>query len=127
MNTTIKQFNSIVEDLLQQTTSLLGTKYLFNFKTLLHFNYFLPIDKFTSTMLPYKHYIMTKNASFFMNKDVSLSEYANININNNDIIDLKKIFMNIDNESKDNIWETLQALIILCEERQHYSIKNKTY
>lgn len=119
MNNIVKQFNSIVEDLLEQTTSMLGTKYLFNFKTLLHYNYFLPIDKFTNTMLPYKQYIMAKNTSFFMNKDINNFEYSNIN--NNDIIDLKKIFINIDNESKDNIWESLQALILLCEERQSYN------
>ena len=119
MNNIVKQFNLIVEDLLEQTTSMLGTKYLFNFKTLLHYNYFLPIDKFTNTMLPYKQYIMAKNTSFFMNKDINNFEYSNIN--NNDIIDLKKIFINIDNESKDNIWESLQALILLCEERQSYN------
>ena len=80
----------------------------------------MPIDKFTITMLPYKNYIMTKNTSFFMNKDIKKFEYSNIN--NDDIIDLKKIFINIDNESKDNIWESLQALILLCEERQSYNM-----
>lgn len=117
MNNIVKQFNSIVQDLLEQTTSMLGSKYLFNFKTLIHFNSCLPIDKFTNIMLPYKNYIMTKNTCFFMNKDIKSFEYSNIN--NNDIIDLKKIFLNIDEESKDNIWESLQALILLCEERNN--------
>jgi len=111
----VKQFNSIVEDLLRQTTHLIGTKYLFNFKTIIQFNAILPMEKFTINMLPYKSYIMAKNTDFFMNAEVDLSGYSEINYN--DIIDLKQIFTNIDEESKENIWEILQALVILCEER----------
>ena len=115
MTQIVKQFNSIVEDLLRQTTHLIGTKYLFNFKTIIQFNAILPMDKFTINMLPYKSYIMAKNTDFFMNAEVDLSGYNAINYN--DIIDLKQIFTNIDEESKENIWEILQALVILCEDR----------
>lgn len=111
----IKEFNCIVEDLLKQTTGLIGTKYLFNFKTLIRLNSVLPIEKFTSTMLPYKHYINTKNSDFFMSQ--SINGYSYNNISTNDIIDLQKIFLNIDSESKENIWSILQALIVLCEDR----------
>jgi hypothetical protein len=111
----IKQFNLIVEDLLKQTTYLLGNKYLFNFKTLIQFNAVQPIEKFTIFLYPYKDHIMNKDIDFFINSDIEFSGYNNININ--DIIDLKKIFKNIDDESKDNIWEILQALVLLCEEK----------
>ena len=114
---TVKEFNVIVEDLLKQTTQLIGTKYLFNFKTLTRMNATLPIEKFTTTILPYKKYIMTKNSDFFMEKPID--NYGNIynNISTNDIIDLKNIFLNIDSDSKENIWGILQALVILCEDR----------
>ena len=118
MNTIITQFNLIVEDLLQQTTIMLGTKYLFNFKTIVIFNCSAPIDKFTTIMLPYKEYIMKKNTSFFMNKDIKTHNYST------DIIDLKKIFMTIDDDSKNNIWDSLQALILLCEDRVAINSKN---
>ena len=111
----IKQFNCIVEDLLDQTTYLIGSKYLYNFKILIQFNSVLPIDKFTSGMLPYKQYIMNKDEDFFMSSEIEFDGYNNIDYS--DIIDLKKIFTNINEESKENIWEILQALIMLCEER----------
>jgi hypothetical protein len=124
MTNIIKQFNSIVEDLLRQTTYLIGSKYLYNFKILIQFNSVLPIDKFTSAMLPYKQHIMKKNTDFFMSKDV---EFSYNNINYSDIIDLKKIFTNIDEESKENIWEILQALILLCEERSKHIPISQSY
>ena len=77
----------------------------------------LPIDKFTS-MLPYKKYIMNKDEKFFMSSEIEFDGYNNIGYS--DIIDLKKIFTNINEESKENIWEILQALIMLCEDRSKY-------
>ena len=110
----IKQFNNIVADLLEQTTDLIGQKYLFNFTTIIRFNVAYPIDKFIINMLPLKNHIMAKNIDYFMNGNIDSLEN---NISNNDIIDLKQIFKNIDKHSQENIWEILQALIILCEER----------
>ena len=113
MSDTIKKFNSIVKDLLEQTIDLIGTKYLFNFKLMTKINALAPIEKFTSNMLPYKQYILERDVIFFLNKKYEL----NSNINQNEIIDLQKIFLNIDAESQENIWDTLHVLIILAEER----------
>ena len=118
----IKNFNTIVEDLLKQTTCLIGTKYLFNFKKLIQFNSSLPIQQFTKSMIPYKIHIMNRDTDFFINSNIDLNNYNDINYN--DIINLKQIFLNIDDESKNNIWDTLQALIILCEDRLQY-VTNK--
>jgi hypothetical protein len=116
MTNIIKQFNSIVEDLLLQTTSLIGAKYLFNFKTIILCNSSMPIDKFTVNVLPYKHHIINRNLNFFINQDID--SYSN------DIIDLKNIFLNISEESRNNIWDILHALIILCSERLAYKNNN---
>ena len=113
MSDTIKKFNSIVKDLLEQTIDLIGTKYLFNFKLMVKMNALAPIEKFTSTMLPFKKQILSRDVMFFLNKKYEL----NSNINQNEIIDLQKIFLNIDAESQENIWDTLYVLIILAEER----------
>ena len=116
MSNIIKDFNTIVEDLLIQTTYLVGTKYLFNYRMMVRVNLIAPIENFTENMLHYKNQINNKDIDFFINKNIDCSKY-NIDINNNDIFDLKKIFLNIDEESKENIWRILQALIILCEDR----------
>ena len=115
MSNIIIQFNTIVEDLLQQTTSLVGTKYLFNYKMMVRMNVIAPIEHFTVAMLPYKKYILDKNTDFFLNKRIDCSQSNKITTD--DIFNLKKIFTEIDQESQDNIWNILTALIILCEER----------
>ena len=116
MSHIIKEFNTIAEDLLRQTTCFLGTTYLSKFKTVIIFNSSVPINKYISGFLPYKTYIMNKDTEFFMNTDVSNNKYYN------DMIDLKGIFSTIDDESKDNIWEILQALLILAE--TYYNNRN---
>ena len=115
MSNIIQQFNTIVEDLLVQTTNLVGTKYLFNYRMMVRMNVIAPIERFTTSMLYYKDEINNKNINFFINKDIDCSKYNTIN--NNDIFDLKNIFLNIDKESQENIWQILQALIILSEKR----------
>jgi len=118
----IKKFNSIVLDLLEQTIDLIGTKFLFNFKLMTKMNAIAPIEKFTTTMLPYKKYINSRDINFFINQSKTFDHYDNIN--QNDMIDLRNIFLNIDSESQENIWDILDALIILAEERKSKSNNN---
>jgi len=121
----IKQFNSIVLDLLEQTIDLIGTKFLFNFKLMTKINAIAPIEKFTNTILPYKKQIKSRDLAFFINESENINHYDNIN--QNDMIDLKNIFLNIDSESQDNIWDTLIALISLAEERIKSKTNNTSY
>ena len=124
MNTSniIKKFNSIVLDLLEQTIDMIGTKFLFNFKLMTRINAVAPIEKFTTTMLPYKKQIISRNVEFFINESKNLEHYNNIN--QNDMIDLKNIFLNIDMESQENIWDILEVLISLAEERYNNNKNN---
>ena len=115
MTNIIKDFNKITLDLLEQTIDLVGTKYLFNFKTIIQFNAIAPIEKFTETMLPHRNEIINRNVDFFINHSKNINGYNNIN--NNDIIDLGDIFLKIDKSEQENIWDILYALIILCEDR----------
>ena len=123
----VKKFNIIAEDLLRQTAHLIGSTYLTKFKTVILFNSSVPIEKFKLNLLPYKNYIINKDTEFFMNSEINLSETNKKYYN--DMIDLKDIFSKIDNESKENIWEILQALIILCEAylNKHVTTSNHAY
>ena len=116
MSDIIIQFNKIVLDLLQQTTNLIGSKHLFNYKLMVRMNSSLPIDKFINIILPLRAEIINKDIDFLLSKAKST------NININEIIDLENIFKNIDDNSKENIWQILHALILLAHER----VVNKT-
>lgn len=107
----IKQFNLIVEDLLVQTAPLVGTKYLSQYRTIVRINVSFPIDKFILSILPYKNQIIEKDIDYFINQD--LDSYNE----KNEILNLRDIFLKSDDNSKDNIWDILHALIILSEDR----------
>ncbi len=110
MNKIITDFNNISIDFLTQTAPITGYTYLYKFKMLTNINCIYAIDKFIENVLPYKNRIINKDESFFMNKNID-SEYIN------DIIGIKQIYHTLDNESKENIWNILMALVYLAEER----------
>ena len=109
MNTIIKQFNDISIDFLTQTSSLVGCSYLYKFKLMTKVNCVYAIDSFIQNVLPYKNKIVNREESFFMNK--SIDNYMD------DIIGIKQIYHTLDEESKNNIWEIVLALVYLAEER----------
>ncbi len=75
------------------------------------------IDSFIQNVLPYKNKIVNREESFFMNK--SIDNYMD------DIIGIKQIYHTLDEESKNNIWEIVLALVYLAEER-YIIINNKS-
>ena len=117
MNTIIKQFNDISIDFLTQTSSLVGSSYLYKFKLMTKVNCVYAIDSFIQNVLPYKNKIVNREESFFMNK--SIDNYMD------DIIGIKQIYHTLDEESKNNIWEIVLALVYLAEER-YIIINNKS-
>lgn len=117
MNTIIKQFNDISIDFLTQTSSLVGSSYLYKFKLMTKVNCVYAIDSFIQNVLPYKNKIVNRDETFFMNK--SIDNYMD------DIIGIKQIYHTLDEESKNNIWEIVLALVYLAEER-YIIINNKS-
>ncbi len=120
MNQIINKFNEISIDFLNQTAPLTGYSYLYKFKMLTQFNSIYAIDAFIQNVLPYKHKIITRNESFFLNKSIETSYI-------DDIIGIKQIYHKLDKQSKNNIWDIIIALIYLAEERFIYMNKLKTY
>ena len=66
----------------------------------------------------YKEQILKKDETFFLktiNYDVHIQEdYQNKDYWNNFIEQLKKIWVTLDIENKDNIWKYFQVLVALC-------------
>ncbi len=113
MKEIIKKFNDISVDFLAQTSKLVGNKYLMKFKLVSSVNSTYAIDIFIRRILPHKNRIHTRDEEFFLEK----SEDAEFNTYMNDITGIKQIYHTLDNESKENIWDILLALVFLAEER----------
>ncbi len=122
MNEIIKKFNDISIDFLSQTSKIVGTKYLFKFKLVTKINSVYAIDIFIRRILPHKEQIHTRDEQFFLEK----TNDAEFNAYMNDITGIKTIYHTLDNNSKENIWEILLALVYLAEER-HKHINKKVY
>lgn len=116
MNNIIKKFNEISIDFLSQTSKLVGSKYLFKYKIVTTLNSVYAIDIFIRRILPHKHQIYSKDEEFFLEKsnDNEYNEYLN------DITGIKQIYHTLDNQSKENIWDILLALVCLAEERHRH-------
>jgi hypothetical protein len=128
---TINSFNSIIESFLLQTSPLVGTTYHHYFKKLIAYNAPIPIQHAVMHMLPFKNIINNKNESYFTEDEVVYAEKLNEldglkEVDNtqilNEILRLKDIYYQLDDNSKDNVWSILQALVQLCIE--YCDIKN---
>ena len=111
MNNIIKEFNDISIDFLTQTSSLVGSSYLYKFKLMTRFNSMFAIDLFIERVLPFKNKIVQKDETFFLNKNLDTDDYMD------DVIGIKQIYHTLDKQSKENIWDIVLALVYLAEER----------
>ena len=82
----------------------------YKFKLMTKVNSIFAIDLFIQRVLPFKKRILNRDETYFLNKSVD-NNYMD------DVIGIKQIYHTLDNESKDNIWEIVLALVYLAEER----------
>ena len=126
-NEIIKQFNSILESFLLQTSQLYGTTYYTKFKQLIKVNSIMPIQHAGYHMIPLQDKILSKDESYFINENNYIEKLNNINLENinalDEILKLKDIYYQLDSDSKENVWSILQALLQLSIE--YNEIKNK--
>jgi hypothetical protein len=115
MNNIIKQFNDISLEFMKQTEKITGKSYIIQFKLMISLNSIMAIDMYIRNILPYKKFIYNKDERFFINMDIDNS-YMNYF---SDILTLKKIFKQLDKDTKNNIWEYIQALTLLAEEKHN--------
>ncbi len=106
----VENFNEITLDFLNQMAPLIGKKYYYKYSIAIKFNSSYGIDSFIENGLQFKHKIIHRDESFFLNKDVD-SEYIN------DFIGIKEVYYTLDYKSKKSIWEILSTLVYLAEER----------
>jgi hypothetical protein len=120
----IKSFNSIVESFLSQMSSVVGTSYYTYFKRVIKVNSLIAIENSVQYLIPFKDKIFNKNESYFYNEENYLdtinktpisSKYSGDSILS-EIFRLKNIYGDLNQESRENVWSILQALVQLTIE-----------
>jgi len=116
----IKTFNDLVESFLKQVSPIIGTSYHHYFTKLIKFNAVMPIQNFIYYAIPLQDKIMSRDESYFTNVDNHTEEAKKVTNATSDpldeIIRLKGIFEKLSEESKDNVWDMTQAMLILATE-----------
>ena len=116
MGTNIKDFNEILSGFLIQLSPTIGSTYASQFNNIIKYNAILPIEQFCCHALPLRDKILNKDESYFIHIEKHNSEIKNDADTLTEILKLKDIYSTLDNESKSNIWDIFQALLILSEE-----------
>ena len=120
----IKDFNCIIESFLLQISESIGTTYITYFKKAVKVNSLIAIENGIRFMLPHKEKIFNNDESYF-NDDTNLIEQLNDTPLQQsyssdkimaEIFRLKDIYYKLDEVSKKNVWNILQALTQLMVE-----------
>ena len=122
MGTYVKDFNEVLCGFLIQLSPIIGSTYSSKVTNIIKYNAILPIEQFCCHALPVREKIINKDESYFINVD-NPKEVSDKNTIN-EILKLKDVYINLDNESKSNIWEIFQALLLLSEEYVRHKYVN---
>jgi hypothetical protein len=116
----IKIFNEILENLLLQLSPKIGTSYHYYFKQYLRVNAVTPINNFWFFAEPLEKKILSRDETYFTNPDNhidAVKEYDTENqVGLDEILRLKGIYEELDNEGRDGLWDITQALFVIAKE-----------
>ena len=117
----IKTFNNLVESFLKQVSPIIGTSYHHYFLKLIKFNAVMPIQNFIYYAIPLKEKILNRDESYFNNPEnheKDANEAASFVQSNplDEIIRLQGIYQQLSDESKENVWDMTQAMLIIAME-----------
>lgn len=114
----IRTFNDLVESFLKQVSPIIGTSYHHYFTKLIKFNAVMPIQNFIYYAIPMKEKILNRDETYFTNPDNHVDKVKESKQDNalDEIIRLKGIWEKLSDESKDNVWDMTQAMLIIAME-----------
>lgn len=114
----IRTFNDLVESFLKQISPIIGTSYHHYFTKLIKFNAVMPIQNFIYYAIPMKDKILNRDETYFTNPDNHVDKVKESKQDNalDEIIRLKGIWEKLSDESKDNVWDMTQAMLIIAME-----------
>ena len=116
----IRTFNDLVESFLKQVSPIIGTSYHHYFLKLIKFNAVMPIQNFIFYAIPLKDKILNRDETYFTNIENHTDTINNTETKSSnpldEIIRLKGIYEKLSKESKDNVWDMTEAMLIIATE-----------
>jgi hypothetical protein len=112
----IKNFNDILSSFLIQISPLVGSTYHNQFETIIKYNSILPIEQFLVHALPVREKILNRDESYFNDNTNHINKIGDDKNILNEILRLQKIYNQLDETSRSNVWDIFQAMLILGEE-----------
>lgn len=113
----IKSFNRLVTSLLSQLSPIIGSSYYSNFNKLIKYNSIVPLQHFIENMYEHRQEIINKDEKYFYNYDLnSIDELNSDKSLLDEVLRLKNIYEKVDDDSKNNLWTYLQAMLGIAEE-----------
>jgi len=122
----IREFNDILGSFLVQIAPIVGSSYNHYFKQLIKYNSIMPIQQFITYGYDYRQKILDKDESYFLSnnnkneidKKISMSKAndSEEKIYLKEIFRLEGIWEKISDSSKENVWDIMQAFIILSDD-----------
>lgn len=112
----IKLFNEILENLLLQLSPKIGTSYHYYFKQYLKVNAITPINNFWYFAEPLEQKILNRDETYFTNTDNHNDKVKDYDQGLDEVLRLKGIYEELDNEARDGLWAITQALFLTAKE-----------
>ena len=112
----IKTFNEILDSFLIQISPLVGTTYHYQFQQITKINSIMPIEQFLVYALPLRDKILNRDESYFSNTENHKDKIGNDEYTLNEILRLQTIYSKLDDKSRSNVWDILQAMLVLGED-----------
>ena len=112
----VKMFNQILESMVIQLSPIIGTTYHNKLSVIFKVNAILPIKMFLQQALPVKDKILNRDETYF-EKDEAREKLVDIDQEYmSDVLRLQNIYSKLDKNSRNNVWDIFQALLVLaCE------------
>lgn len=113
MNNIVIQFNSVINDFINQFSDKINTFYINTFNITMKCNPSLFIDSYIIYILPDKDKIYECDESFFLTEFTTSEKFS---VFSSYINEIKGVYTNLDTDSKNCVWEYFKCLTLLAEE-----------
>jgi hypothetical protein len=112
----IIEFNEMLDCLLTQLEPYIGSTYHYQFQQIIKINSTLPIEQFLAYALLKRDKILARDETYFISIDNHLDTLPTNETTLDQILHLRSVYIQLNEDSKSNLWDILQALLCLSED-----------
>ena len=115
-STKIKQFNSTLEQFLQQLSPIIGSSYHHYFTKFIKVNAISPIQQFSSMAIPVRDKIINEDETYFTTTENHTDFIQDDEYTLNEILRLKDIYFKLNESNRKEVWTYFKIFLCLAED-----------